>query len=208
MNFESTRHAVTFVMVTGWALLALFLAASVRPGHLGLIAIFSPDFDPSSSVARLLVGAGVCFMPLILFDAWRASRAIAAMPNKAVLGIPAPLVAGLFLVQLTPIWLPRVTAAYGPIGVIGAYVWWPIGTLSLLAYVVAASQVDAESRGEKVRTMLLTALYQLGGALGVVLASHTFSNSKALKQFPDGFPKGMLMLLLALGFLVFSIIRP
>jgi hypothetical protein len=141
----------------------------------------------------------LCLLPWITYEAWRAARAISLLGNVTEETLPNvhPLLEGsLYAVLLTAGWLPYVVATYGPWAQIVAYCAWPIVTLSYLAFVLAAAQVDAESRGEKVRPWLVTSLHNVRGVFGVVFARRMFPGSKVCQQFPCGIPTTLAPLVL------------
>ena len=145
-----------------------------------------------SEADRYLCIIALCQMPLLTIDAWRAARAFAGREYPATMSLAYTSLAA------APAWLPLAEVEFGPFVYVAILIWWPIASLSAVAFVVAAAQIDAETRGEEVRLTALTTLYHLGGFLGVALAKRHFPQSKAVEQFPSGAPRGVAFIAVAL----------
>jgi hypothetical protein len=120
--------------------------------------------------------------PVLAVDAYRGARVLG---NR---NVPFVLTAGLVIILASPFLLTPAVREFGLLAHIVLWIWWPIGSLSPAAFCIACAQIDAERRNEKVRTTTLNVLYQLGGFVGVALASRMFPESKALEKFPSGVP--------------------
>ena len=104
---------------------------------------------------------------------------------------------------LMPVALSLLYAQFGDSAVIGAFIVWPIVTLSIVAFVVAVSQVDAEREGREPGTLFLSVLYHLGGFVGVYFAKRLFPESKTCAEMLKTLPKGTLFLGCAIAACVF-----
>ena len=142
-----------------------------------------------------LAWVGFALIPLIHFEAWRASelRQEGGFLHGPFV-IPMPLVAGLLASMLAPIWGAALSVPYPVAGGAAAVVWYEVGTLSVTAFVVAAGQVASEKRGEKPRVLFLGLLYHVGGAPGVYAAKRSFADSKVLDELTEKPPAGFVFL--------------
>jgi hypothetical protein len=131
-------------------------------------------------------------IPVLAVDSWRAARALDGEKEPFAITLAAASVV------ITPVWIAPMVAQFGPLAYLAALVWWPIGALTPVAFVVAAAQVDAELRGEKVREFGVNTLYEFGGFLGVALARRAFPESKAAQKFPSEFPTGLVFLVVGI----------
>jgi hypothetical protein len=171
---------------------------------LGVILFFAPALMYGTSmralpIERAILCFGLCLMPLVLRDAWHAKRALERR-NEQV-----PMVLGTVLIGAASatFWLPYVAQTYGNIAYFVMMIFWPIACLSLLGFIVAASQVEADATGHRAFLGVVYLVHNLGGFFGVGLAKRTFKDSPIAEELPNSFPTGVPLVVAGIFALVF-----
>lgn len=192
---------ITFNFAFFYALISLWMFAAPQMTQVGvaakITAASSSDIPAPSRYEVILLLASLALVPLLMVEAYRATRALATIPemNAAQFYYPHWLMLPYAAFVISPFLLPAITKAIGPYAGAILYPLWPIAGLSVLAFNTAAAQVDAQNQGRQVRVQLLNALYLSGGFLGVVTARRLFRGSPVLDEFPEAFPSWMLYLM-------------
>jgi hypothetical protein len=167
----------------------------------------------------------IVLVPWFAVEAWRAARALGDQIPRSSLTVtesldgvkpslfglmqesrqpPLTLLFGLALVVTTPLWVAWAESEFGPWALLAGIIWWPIGSLSPIAYMIGMAQIDAEKHGEVVRTSALKALYQLGGFMGVMFVRRPFRGAGVPKDFPSGFPSAMVFIVIGVAVLLLT----
>jgi hypothetical protein len=151
-----------------YAVQSLVLSHALRV-HVGIMP------GPIDSMLTLVV---ICLLPLLVFYCWRASRCLAEARADREFATPSVLYLGTVATVFTPAWLPPLVDVFGRAAVLFGFIWWFASLLSFLAFVLAVAQIEAERSGERPRTLVLEALYHLGGAAGVLGARRLVRGSE------------------------------
>lgn len=178
----------------------IVLLEIVPLGLFALLGMSSPRFT-YATLERLLNGAvptyehlqlglvelytvtGVLSLsPSFIYIALQAADSLAEVRGSRAFALPAPLVAGYLSVVAMPIWLAPLVETFGRAAVFGATIWWFAVLLSIIALLGAAAIHQAERKGRKPFTALVSATHHLGGAPGTYIAAGLFPRSAAVAE--------------------------
>jgi hypothetical protein len=144
-------------------------------------------------IDMMFLYVGLALAPLLAFAGWRASELIAPMDRWGS-DLPVPLIAGIVLAALSPLWGALLTVPFGVAGGAAAVVGYEVAMLAPAGFVLAVAAIATERRGEKPSVQLLTVVYHGGGFVGVYLAKRWFPGAKVMDDVTEKPPAGVVFL--------------